>query len=244
MLKYVRTLKDFLVFSRVFLLVKPLSVFFKTVSNFSLLTSWISKTNRDKSLLINDFYVSGRNFDKRYKLYDAIGKSLKLETAKINYVEFGVASGNSFKWWLNFNKNTESCFSGFDTFEGLPESWGGYKKGDMSFTIPAITDKRSQFYKGLFQETLNKFLDEKGNLFSSSVTIVHLDADLFSSTIFVLTQLYRFLKKGDIILFDEFSVPNHEFLAYKIFTEAFGVKLKPVGAVNNFFQIGFIIDQI
>ena len=69
-----------------------------------------------------------------------------------------------------------------------------------------------------------------------------MDADLFSSTIFVLSQLYPFLNKGDIILFDEFNVANHEFFAYKIFTESFYVKMKLVGAQNNFYQTAFVVD--
>ena len=63
--------------------------------------------------------------------------------------------------------------------------------------------------------------------FETRPKIIHLDADLFSSTIFVLSQLYPYLKKGDIIFFDEFNVANHEFLAFKIFTESFYVKLRP-----------------
>ncbi len=72
--------------------------------------------------------------------------------------------------------------------------------------------------------------------------MIHMDADLFSSTIFVLSQLYPFLMKGDIIFFDEFNVANHEFLAFKIFTESFYVKLRPVGAVNNFYQTAFVVE--
>jgi O-methyltransferase len=242
MFKYIKNIKDFLIFSRIFLLTKPFSGLFKTISNFSLFTSWVGKVTKDKSLLINDFYVPNRDHSRRYKLYDKVGRTLEIEAKKINYIEFGVASGNSFKWWINFNKNADSHFAGFDTFEGLPESWGGYKKGEMSFKIPDITDERAEFYKGLFQATLNPFIDKNGDRFVQSLNIIHLDADLFSSTIFVLSQLYKFLKKGDIILFDEFSVPNHEFLAYKIFTESFGVKLKLIGAVNNFYQVAFIVE--
>jgi len=242
MFKYIKNIKDFLIFSRVFLLAKPFSGLFKTISNFSLFTLWISKVNKDKTLLINDFYVPTRDHSRRYKLYDKVGRTLEVETKRINYVEFGVASGNSFKWWINFNKNTDSHFAGFDTFEGLPESWGGYKKGEMSFKIPDITDERAEFYKGLFQATLNPFLDKNRNRFAESLNIIHLDADLFSATIFALSQVYKFLKKGDIIIFDEFNVPNHEFFAYKIFTESFGVKLKLIGAVNNFYQVAFIVE--
>jgi len=195
MLKYIKNIKDFLVASRIFLLIKPFSGLFKTLSNFSLFTSWQSAANRDKTLLINDFYVPGRDHSRRYKLYNAVGQALALEAKKINYLEFGVASGSSFKWWVNFNKNAESHFAGFDTFEGLPESWGGYKKGEMSFQIPDISDERTAFYKGLFQETLNPFLDKNGNRFHESLSIIHLDADLFSATIFALSQLYRFIKR-------------------------------------------------
>jgi len=242
MFKYIKNVKDFLIFSRIFLLVKPFSGLFKTISNFSLFTKWVNNANKNKELLINDFYVPSRDHSRRYRLYEKVAAKLELGEKKINYIEFGVASGSSFKWWLNFNKNRESHFSGFDTFEGLPESWGGYKKGEMSFKIPDIIDERAEFYKGLFQSTLNPFLSKNGNRFSESLTIVHLDADLFSATIFALSQVYRFLKTGDLILFDEFSVPNHEFLAYKIFTESFGVTLKPIGAINNFYQVAFIIE--
>jgi O-methyltransferase len=240
MFKYIKNIKDFLIFSRIFLLIKPLSGFYKSLSNFSLFTVWVNNVNKDKGLLINDFYTAGRDHSRRYKLYEKVADKLGLADKKINYLEFGVASGSSFKWWINCNKNKESNFTGFDTFEGLPESWGGYKKGDMSFKIPDITDERAEFYKGLFQVTFIPFLDK--TRFSESLTIVHLDADLFSSTIFVLSQVYKYLKTGDLILFDEFCVPNHEFLAYKIFTESFGVKLKLLGAVNNFYQVAFLVE--
>ncbi len=68
-----------------------------------------------------------------------------------------------------------------------------------------------------------------------------MDADLYSSTIFVLTQLYPYLQPGDIILFDEFNVPLHEFKAFNEFTKAFYIELKPLGAVNNYLQVAFVV---
>jgi hypothetical protein len=103
-------------------------------------------------------------------------------------------------------------------------------------------DPRAGFLKGIFQDTLPSFLREKGQLISGKPKLIHLDADLFSSTIFALSQLYPFLAKGDLILFDEFNVANHEFLAYKIFTESFYVKLKLIGAQNNFYQTAFQVE--
>lgn len=61
-----------------------------------------------------------------------------------------------------------------------------------------------------------------------------MDADIFSATIFSLSQLYRFLNNGDVIMFDEFAVPKHEFMAFKIFTESFYLKYEVIAATNNY----------
>jgi hypothetical protein len=173
-----------------------------------------------------------------------VARHHNLDQKELIYLEFGVASGQSFFWWIKQNQNPASRFWGFDTFEGLPEDWGGYKKGEMSHGLDELKheDPRAGFLKGIFQDTLPSFLREKGQLISGKPKLIHLDADLFSSTIFALSQLYPFLAKGDLILFDEFNVANHEFLAYKIFTESFYVKLKLIGAQNNFYQTAFQVE--
>jgi O-methyltransferase len=135
----------------------------------------------------------------------------------------------------------DSKFYGFDTFEGLPENWGFfYKKGDMKHDIMESIDNRHQFIKGIFQDTFLRFINENLNeLKSEKRKVIHLDADLFSSTVFVLSLIYPYLKKGDVIIFDEFSVPNHEFFALEIFKRSFYVKLDAISAVNNFYQMIF-----
>ncbi len=54
--------------------------------------------------------------------------------------------------------------------------------------------------------------------------------------------IFLLLKKDDIITFDEFSVPMHEFKAFHEFTSNFYIKLKPVAAVNNFYQTAFVVE--
>ena len=181
----------------------------------------------------NDFYQKKWDYNRRYNLYEAITKQEGLDKQPIDYFEFGVAGGHSFKWWLQKNANPESKFFGFDTFEGLPENWGAFQKGSMAYGLETlnITDTRATFYKGLFQDTLIPFLEQYK---SGNKKLIHLDADLFSSTIFTLSQLYRFLQPGDVLLFDEFAVPQHEFLAFKIFTESFYVNYDVIGAANNY----------
>jgi hypothetical protein len=70
-----------------------------------------------------------------------------------------------------------------------------------------------------------------------------MDADIFSATIFSLSQLYRYLEDGDIILFDEFAVPTHEFMAFKIFTESFYIKYDVIAAANNYLFVAVKIKK-
>jgi O-methyltransferase len=188
----------------------------------------------------NDFYQEKWDYNRRYHLYEAIKKQEDLSGQSIDYFEFGVASGSSFKWWLQNNTNTSSRFFGFDTFEGLPEKWGPFEKGAMAHSLETlnITDQRACFYKGLFQQTLIPFLEQYD---SKNRKLIHIDSDLFSSAIFTMSQLYRFLKPGDILLFDEFAVPQHEFLAFRIFTESFYVEYEVIGAANNYLFVAIKI---
>ena len=68
-----------------------------------------------------------------------------------------------------------------------------------------------------------------------------MDADLYSSTLYVLTSIARYLKPGDIIFFDEFNVPNHEFAAFNQFVSSYYIKYELLGAVNNYYQIAIKI---
>jgi hypothetical protein len=181
----------------------------------------------------NDFYQETWDYNRRYILYEAVSRQENLEAAPFDYFEFGVAGGYSFKWWLEHNGLPGSRFFGFDTFEGLPEKWGAFEKGSMAYALDSlqIGDPRASFYQGLFQETLVPFLERYDN---ANRKLIHIDSDLFSAALFTLSQLYRYLKPGDIILFDEFAVPRHEFLAFKIFTESFYVNYEVIAAANNY----------
>lgn len=176
---------------------------------------------------------------KRYDMYHYLLKKEKLDSA-IDYLEFGVAFGLSFKWWVENNKSPESRFWGFDTFEGLPEDFNFMKKSEMSTEgkIPQLDDCRHIFFKGLFQDTLPDFLKSYN---PGKRKVINLDADLYSSTLFVLASIAPYLNKGDIILFDEFGVPMHEFRAFEDFFNSFYIKYEVLSAVNNYFQIAIKI---
>jgi O-methyltransferase len=211
------------------------------VGNSLKLSRWISHQRRNK-LQFDDYFKLIRNYKERFKLHEFVMKSENLKTTQIDYLEFGVAEGISFDWWLKENQNSKSRFFGFDTFEGLPQNWGIFKKGEMAPNELRFQDDRYKFIKGLFQLSLPRFLNT--TKFNSTVKkVVHLDADLFSSTLFVLASIYPTLKPDDILIFDEFCVPNHEYFAFRIFEESFNVKLEPIAAFNNYLQVAFKIKK-
>jgi O-methyltransferase len=217
-------------------IVGPFTGFFLTLSYLSKLSKWRRTVPQPE---FNDFYSSKVDYSRRTDLYSHVIKSEQLD-GPVNYLEFGVAGGRSFKWWLDNNKHPDSRFVGFDTFTGLPEDWFVFKAGDMTNQgeLPAISDTRGSFEKGLFQDTLPAFLDKFA--FDKRL-VLHMDADLYTSTYYVLTSIAPKLKKGDIILFDEFGVPMHEFKAFTEFVQSYRVDYKVIGAVNNYLQVAIKI---
>lgn len=220
-----------------------LDVVFMPLANYFIYFGFITKLSRwihnNKDLPLNDFYSGKFDYAKRYDLFKHVIEKEELNE-NIDYLEFGVAFGTSIKWWLEMVKDQGSSFFGFDTFTGLPEDWSSFKKGEMTTNsqMPVIDDSRCKFYKGLFQETLNKFLSK--HKFEKR-TIVLIDADLYTSTLFVLTSISPYLKKGDIIFFDEFNVTLHEFKAFTEWVNSFYIKYEVLGAVNDYCQVAIKI---
>ena len=210
----------------------------KFIGHMAGVSKWIKN---HRNLPFSDFPTRKFNYDKRFELYQYVIDN-EIKGSPVEYLEFGVSTGGSFRWWLEHETNPDSYFHGFDTFSGLPEDWGQFKKGDMSNgnEPPVIDDNRHKFYQGLFQQTLYDFLD---NFKSDKKKVIHLDADLYSATLFVLTLISPFLKKGDILLFDEFNVPMHEYKAFQEWVDSFYVEYTPIGEVNNYLQVAIRIDK-
>lgn len=218
--------------------IEPFSNFLLTLVYLSKFSKW-RKQNAD--LQFNDFYNDKVVYEDRFKLHEFVFSDNSLSDP-IDFYEFGVAEGLSFQWWVKKNQDKNSRFFGFDTFTGLPEDFGVMKKDDYDTKgqFPDVNnDTRCTFISGLFQDSLKPFLTNHTFL---NRKIIHLDADLYSATLFVLTALYPFLNKGDIIMFDEFGVPTHEFKAFADFETSFYFKYKVLGAVNNYLQLAIMVE--
>jgi len=209
------------------------------LANLYFLSQFSAWAYKNRKVAYNDF-PSKWDYYKRNNMYQWVIEQEQL-TSPINYIEFGVAAGHSFKWWLAQNTDSQSKFYGFDTFDGLPEDWGPFKKGSFSNNnaLPEINDARGKFYTGLFQQTVPGFLKELDN---SKRNVIMMDADLYSATLYALTMLSPYLKKGDIIFFDEFVVPTHEFKAYLDFVQSHYVNLELIAAANNYYFTAFKVN--
>ena len=132
-------------------------------------------------------------FFNRWDFFDEI---IKLAESSRPFYEFGVWNAVSFKYLIGtFKKGF-----GFDTFSGLPESWGNIKKGTYnSFgSIPKI--KGGEFIVGKFEDTLPEFFSKEKPLAS----LINFDADLYSSTFCALNHSRKVIDDKTILVFDEF----------------------------------------
>lgn len=239
-LLFKRKFKAYFVRLKLHRLVEPFTGALLNLVYISKFSKWRAQNSELPS---NDFFLTQFDYTKRYKLYEFLLEYEKLD-APVNYIEFGVCEGHSFRWWLQHNKATDSRFYGFDTFTGLPEQWDQFKAGDMTMhgNFPDVGgDPRAEFIKGLFQDTLPAFVDR---LDYKRRKIIHLDADLYSSTLYVLTYLDRYLNEGDILIFDEFGVPTHEFLALMNYQSAYRREVEPIAAANNYFFTAFKVKGL
>jgi hypothetical protein len=147
------------------------------------------------------------------------------------YVEFGVHRGYTMSWWTHSVTVSEARFVGFDSFEGLPETWTpDIRKGTFSTNgqAPETDDERVSFIKGWFADTVPNFAPPDHDLL-----IVNVDGDLYSSATCCLGWAARNLRVGDFLYFDEFRDSRNEGQAFEEFAEATGFRFEVVAASHG-----------
>lgn len=110
-------------------------------------------------------------------------------------LEFGVGSGTT----LNLIAERMPVV-GFDSFRGLPEKWReGFEAGCFA-GWPQAVPTNARIVAGLFDETLPLInLEALGY-----IGLVHIDCDLYSSTVTVLEHVGPHLQSGCYVVFDEY----------------------------------------
>lgn len=156
------------------------------------------------------------------------------------FLEFGVYSGNTIN---HISKEKPYCkIYGFDSFEGLPESWrSGFEKGKFTKENLPEVNSNVTLIKGWFDQTLPSFVNEH----SEQIAFLHVDCDLYSSTKTVFNTLNNRIKSGTVIVFDEyFNYPNwqnHEYKAFQEFIKDSGLEYEYIGYVYTLEQVAVII---
>lgn len=138
-------------------------------------------------------------------------------------VEFGTGSGETTRMIA-----AVLPVISFDSFQGLPEDWReDFPAGKFSeFTMP--TDiAGATIVPGWFVDTV------PGYDFPDTLSLVHLDADLYSSTNIALHAVANHLAPGTILVFDEFfgyeGSGAHEEKAFREFIDWTGYTYEPIG---------------
>ena len=143
--------------------------------------------------------------------YQTLRDALGAAPAEGMALEFGVATGATLQIMADARRHG---VYGFDSFQGLPEHWRlGYDAGEFAEQPPHVDG--AELVVGLFEDTLAHFLDTH----PGPVAFVHVDCDLYSSTVTVLEQLAPRFVEGTVLLFDEyFNFPGwqeHEHRAWR-----------------------------
>ena len=160
--------------------------------------------------------------------FDLFQISLAAARVKGLYCEFGVGDGTTVNYISK--RVPHQTVHGFDSFEGLPESWrSGFGSGAFAVVrIPAV-NANVRLHKGWFDKTVPEFRAAT----SEPLAFAHMDADLYSSTKTVLDGLGDRVVPGTVLQFDEFfGYPGWrqgEYRAFREFTESRQLRWKYLG---------------
>jgi len=104
--------------------------------------------------------------------------------------------------------------------------------------MPSIPDSRVALIDGWFQHTLRGFM--QGYELAHPI-VINNDSDLHSSTLYTLCTLDPVLQSGDIVIFDEYTSPVNEHLAWEEYLRAFMRKAACIAMSNNWAQTAFML---
>ncbi len=157
-----------------------------------------------------------------------IATALQQVTLEGMVAEFGVYKGTSLTQIAKFFG--ERTVHGFDSFVGLPESWGAKASGafDVGGQPPQLSVTNVEFHVGWFDDTVPVFAREHSGPFA----LAHLDADLYSSTKTVFDHLGDWFVPGTVVVFDEYFGYHgwqlHEHRAFEEFLARTGLSFSAI----------------
>jgi hypothetical protein len=196
-------------------LLKPVRNWKKLTAATSFDAALHGVAHQDAATYAYENFKTAHYFQSKKSLYDFLLPLLK--DKKGLCLEFGVFKGATINYFAKNLPNIQ--WHGFDSFEGLPETWSGtgLSKGAFSLDgkLPTVATNVT-LHKGWFDQTAPAFFKNQ----STPVDFVHMDADLYSATKTILEAIVPNIVDKTMILFDEYfgqiAWREHE---HKAFTE-------------------------
>jgi hypothetical protein len=183
-------------------------------------------------------------------------------SANTHCLEFGVFSGTTINRVASLRPDLH--FDGFDSFEGLPEDWDMGQKHvkkeafDKGGELPEV-EENVRLWKGWFNDTIPEW--KRNQEVMKPIGYLHIDCDIYSSTVTILEELDELILPGAIIRFDELCCwryafgeasprgeanrvyyttwKQHEWKALNEWMEKYNRRVMPV--CRNWFQSGTVI---
>jgi len=156
-------------------------------------------------------------------------------------MEFGVEKGASLH---HLGSLTQRTVHGFDSFEGLPGDWSGTKEAAGAFSLRGRLPKvpaNARLHVGWFDATLPAYLTET----AENCALIHIDCDIYTSTVTIFNALKDRIKPGTVVVFDEyFNYPGwrgHEYKAFQEFIAATGHTYRYLGFAAEKGHVAVII---
>jgi predicted O-methyltransferase YrrM len=189
----------------------------------NLLVDMNIEAKRDTFQYIKEHMTDAPYFEKHDKL---VAYALSQVDKPGLYLEFGVGRGKSMRW---IAPRVAGTVHGFDSFEGIPEHWNGNPIGAFAQKKLPKVPANVEFHVGLFGDTLPEFMKNH----PGPIAFLHVDCDLYTSTVTIFEHLGPRLQPGAIVLFDEYynfhRWRQHEFKAFQEFVERSGVRYEYIG---------------
>jgi hypothetical protein len=158
-----------------------------------------------------------------------LGYALSRAPADGLVLEFGVEKGASLRHLAGL---TQRPVHGFDSFEGLPGDWSGTKEAKGAFSLRGKLPRvpaNARLHVGWFDQTLPEFLRQD----AQACALIHVDCDIYASTVSIFAALNGRIGPGTVIVFDEyFNYPGwrqHEYKAFQEFIASTGLKYRYIG---------------
>ena len=158
-------------------------------------------------------------------------------------LEFGTATGrtlNQFAYWLG----PDHVAWGFDSWQGLPEPFNELPSGHFAQDLPPVLPN-CQLVQGWFgtrpPQDRSGIPEHTAARFASTnrkpLALLHIDADLYSSTRTVLDAFAEHIVPGTVILFNEYwnhaTWRKHEYRAWQEHCSTHDVQYEYIGYASD-----------